>query len=86
MKYKNQKLKELFSFNKVITLLKIKSASEFAVFLIGGAIERADSIAKSHSVALSRLRLQLETLQLITADLIFKSVINLLKLNSSFRF
>ena len=32
------------------------------MFLIGGAIERANSIAKSHSVALSRLRLQLETL------------------------
>ena len=58
MKNKNQKLlKELFCINKVITLLKFKSA----VFLIGGAIERANSIAKSHSDALS-MRLQLETL------------------------
>ena len=40
MKNKNQKLKELFSINKVITLLKFKSAVKFAVFLIGGAIER----------------------------------------------
>ena len=37
---------------------------EFAVFLIGGAIERAHSIAKSPSVALSRLRLPLETQQI----------------------
>ena len=70
MKTKNQKkLKELFRINKVITLLKFKSA----VLLIAGAIERADSIAKSHCnrmrfrnrmrffIALSRLRLQLET-------------------------
>ena len=48
MKNKNQKSwKELFSINKVITLLKFKSALnlqiciEFAVFLIGGAIKRA---------------------------------------------
>ena len=46
--------------NKVIKLLKFK----FAVFLMGCAIEREHSIAKSHSVALSRLRLPLETLQI----------------------
>ena len=57
---KIKKLKELISINIVITLLKFKSA----VFLMGGAIERANSIAKSHSVALSRLRLPLETLQI----------------------
>ena len=55
------------------------------MFLIGGAIERAKSIAKSHSVALSRLRLKLETLE-FTADLNIKSVTILLILNSSFSF
>ena len=51
-----------------------KNANKFAVFLIGGAIERA----KSHSVGLSRLRLQLETLQIFVADFNFKSFITLL--------
>ena len=64
MKNENKKLKELFSINKVITLLKFKSTVNLQCFLIGGAIDRANSIAKSHSVALSRLRLQLETLQI----------------------
>ena len=34
------------------------------MFLIGGAIERANAIAKSLSVALSRLHLQLKTQQI----------------------
>ena len=64
MKNKNKKLEELFSINKVITLLKFKPAVNLQCFLMGGAIERANSIAKSHSVALSRLRLPLKTLQI----------------------
>ena len=60
-------LKELFSINEVITkltLLKFKSAVNLLWILIRGAIERANPNAKSHSVALSRLRFQLETLQI----------------------
>ena len=49
--------------NKVIKLLKF-NCNEFLVFLIGGAIERAHSIAKSHPVVISRLRLPSETLQI----------------------
>ena len=49
--------------NKVIKLLKF-NCIEFSVFLMGGAIERAHSIAKSHSLAISRLRLPSETLQI----------------------
>ena len=39
-----------------------------------GAIERAHSIAKSYLLALSRLRHPLETLQIFTEDLNFKSL------------
>ena len=41
LRRKIKSLKELLSINKVITLLKFKSAVNFAMFLIGGAIERA---------------------------------------------
>ena len=63
--------------NKVIKFLKF-NCNEFSVFLMGGAIERAHSTAKSHSVAISRLRLPSETLQIFIADLNFKNFITLL--------
>ena len=59
-------------FSLVITLLKFKAAK----FAMEGAIEKAHSIAKSHSLALS-IAPPLETLQ-ITADLNFKSFVTLL--------
>ena len=53
--------------NKVIKLLKFKSAINLQCFLMGGAIERAQFYCDiSHSVALSRLRLPLRN----TADLL----------------
>ena len=55
--YNKTKLKELFRINKVITILKFKSAVNLQRFLLEAQL-RANSIAKSHSVALSRLRLQ----------------------------
>ena len=65
MKYKNKKQEELFSINKVITLLKVESSGNLQCFSLEAQSRESDRMRFRNRIRSPiRLPLQLETLQI----------------------